>query len=211
MGAQPRSRSGTSWFGVRNARPRHHFSVLPGARGGANSRNRSRRYLSLLRGVTNGGWDPNESKFRLYTLVLATQTLHAVGYAMGTAMDGNRKPASRISTRPPSSISAMALRAKVTQAKHSFLHSRISHPSCFFGENNQYAISVPVSRQSRSPLYLRGEGFGIPSLANRRKRRFYSPMPSPRLRSTMRAPARDLALSKHRPIASGAHDQRRSD
>ena len=32
-----------------------------------------------------------------------------------------------------------------------------------FIENNQYAISVPVVRQSRSPLYKRGEGFGIES------------------------------------------------
>jgi pyruvate dehydrogenase E1 component alpha subunit len=36
-------------------------------------------------------------------------------------------------------------------------------PQVFFLQNNQYAISVPVVRQSRSPLYLRGEGFGIES------------------------------------------------
>jgi pyruvate dehydrogenase E1 component alpha subunit len=36
-------------------------------------------------------------------------------------------------------------------------------PLVFFLQNNQYAISVPVVRQSRSPLYLRGEGFGIES------------------------------------------------
>jgi pyruvate dehydrogenase E1 component alpha subunit len=36
-------------------------------------------------------------------------------------------------------------------------------PLVFFLQNNQYAISVPVVRQSRSPLYQRGEGFGIES------------------------------------------------
>jgi pyruvate dehydrogenase E1 component alpha subunit len=36
-------------------------------------------------------------------------------------------------------------------------------PIVFFLQNNQYAISVPVERQSRSPLYKRGEGFGIES------------------------------------------------
>ena len=31
-------------------------------------------------------------------------------------------------------------------------------------QNNQWAISVPVSRQSRSPLSLRGGGFGMPGV-----------------------------------------------
>jgi 2-oxoisovalerate dehydrogenase E1 component subunit alpha len=34
----------------------------------------------------------------------------------------------------------------------------------FFVQNNQWAISVPVSRQSRSPLSLRGGGFGMPGV-----------------------------------------------
>jgi pyruvate dehydrogenase E1 component alpha subunit len=37
-------------------------------------------------------------------------------------------------------------------------------PILFFLQNNHWAISVPVERQSRTPLYRRGEGFGIPSL-----------------------------------------------
>jgi len=37
-------------------------------------------------------------------------------------------------------------------------------PVVFFLQNNHWAISVPVSTQSRIPLYLRGEGFGIPSV-----------------------------------------------
>jgi len=34
----------------------------------------------------------------------------------------------------------------------------------FFLQNNHWAISVPVSRQSRTPLYLRPGGFGIPGI-----------------------------------------------
>jgi pyruvate dehydrogenase E1 component alpha subunit len=34
----------------------------------------------------------------------------------------------------------------------------------FFLQNNQWAISVPVATQSRSPLYKRGEGYGMPSI-----------------------------------------------
>jgi pyruvate dehydrogenase E1 component alpha subunit len=36
-------------------------------------------------------------------------------------------------------------------------------PQVFFLQNNHWAISVPVTRQSRTPLYLRAAGFGMPS------------------------------------------------
>jgi pyruvate dehydrogenase E1 component alpha subunit len=36
-------------------------------------------------------------------------------------------------------------------------------PLVFFLQNNQWAISAPVRIQSRTPLYKRAEGFGIPS------------------------------------------------
>src|ERR1700722_16105758 len=41
------------------------------------------RILELFRGVNHGGWDPEEHKFHLYTIVIGDQTLHATGYAMG--------------------------------------------------------------------------------------------------------------------------------
>src|SRR5690349_9080522 len=44
--------------------------------------------LELFRGTTLGGWDPNEHNFALYTIVIGSQTLHAVGYAMGLQRDG---------------------------------------------------------------------------------------------------------------------------
>src|SRR3712207_7265036 len=44
--------------------------------------------LGMFRGVSLGGWNPNENNFNLYTIVLGAQTLHAVGYAMGVVRDG---------------------------------------------------------------------------------------------------------------------------
>src|SRR5262245_62201717 len=44
--------------------------------------------LGLFRGVDQGGRDPNQYKFHLYTIVIGAQTLHATGYAMGVAKDG---------------------------------------------------------------------------------------------------------------------------
>jgi len=35
--------------------------------------------LGLFRGVDQGGWDPNEFKFNMYTIVIGDQTLHATG------------------------------------------------------------------------------------------------------------------------------------
>ena len=37
-------------------------------------------------------------------------------------------------------------------------------PVVFFCQNNQWAISQPLSRQTRIPLYRRAEGFGFPGL-----------------------------------------------
>ena len=44
--------------------------------------------LGLFRGVDQGGWDPDEHNFHLYTIVIGAQTLHATGYAMGMQRDG---------------------------------------------------------------------------------------------------------------------------
>lgn len=45
--------------------------------------------VRLMRGVTHGGWDPAAGNFHLYTLVIGSQALHATGYAMGVAFDGD--------------------------------------------------------------------------------------------------------------------------
>ncbi len=37
-------------------------------------------------------------------------------------------------------------------------------PVVFFCQNNQWAISEPVERQSRVPLYMRASGFGFPGV-----------------------------------------------
>jgi 2-oxoisovalerate dehydrogenase E1 component alpha subunit len=44
--------------------------------------------LGLFRGVNQGGWNPNDNGFQLYTIVIGSQTLHATGYAMGLQRDG---------------------------------------------------------------------------------------------------------------------------
>jgi 2-oxoisovalerate dehydrogenase E1 component alpha subunit len=121
--------------------------------------------LRMLRGVTLGGWIPEENgNFHLYTLVLASQTLHATGYAMGMQLDGST------ATGNPDTDAAVIVyygdgASSQGDANEALVFAAsYQTPQVFFMQNNHWAISVPVERQSRSPLYLRGEGFGIPSV-----------------------------------------------
>ncbi|MGO4104031.1 thiamine pyrophosphate-dependent dehydrogenase E1 component subunit alpha [Leifsonia sp. YAF41] len=121
--------------------------------------------LRMLRGVTLGGWTPEEhGNFHLYTLVLASQTLHATGYAMGMQLDGST------ATGNPETDAAVIVyygdgASSQGDANEALVFAAsYQTPQVFFVQNNHWAISVPVERQSRSPLYLRGTGFGIPSV-----------------------------------------------
>ena len=123
------------------------------------------RILALLRGATLGGWDPAENgNFHLYTLVLASQTLHATGYAMGLQFDG------ATATGDPETDAAVIVyygdgASSQGDANEALVFAAsYQTPQVFFIQNNQWAISVPVSRQSRSPLALRGGGFGMPGV-----------------------------------------------
>lgn len=119
--------------------------------------------LRMLRGVTLGGWKPEEhGNFHLYTLVLAAQTLHATGFAMGMQLDGST------ATGNPETDQAVIVyygdgASSQGDANEALVFAAsYQTPQVFFLQNNQWAISVPVSRQSRSPLYLRASGFGMP-------------------------------------------------
>lgn len=123
------------------------------------------RILALLRGATLGGWDPAENgNFHLYTLVLASQTLHATGYAMGLQFDG------ATATGDPETDAAVIVyygdgaSSQGDASEALVFAASYQTPQVFFIQNNQWAISVPVSRQSRSPLALRGGGFGMPGV-----------------------------------------------
>lgn len=123
------------------------------------------KIIEILRGISHGGWDPKaHNNFHLYTLVIGSQALHATGYAMGMQFDGTT------ATGDPDTDEAVIVyfgdgatsQGDVSEAL--VFASSYNTPQVFFLQNNHWAISVPVTRQSRSPLYLRGTGFGIPSV-----------------------------------------------
>lgn len=117
--------------------------------------------LGLFRGTTMGGWDPRERNFNLYTIVLAAQTLHAVGYAMGIVRDGD--VGTGIPERDRAVIAFIGDGAMSQgEANEAFVWAAAQQlPIVFFCQNNQWAISTPVRTQSRIPMYQRARGFGF--------------------------------------------------
>lgn len=117
--------------------------------------------LGLFRGVNQGGWDPNKFKFNMYTIVIGAQALHATGYAMGVALDG------RVGGTDDSAGEAVIAyfgdgATSQGDVNEAFVWSSVYHaPIVFFCQNNQYAISEPIERQTRVPLHQRANGFGF--------------------------------------------------
>jgi pyruvate dehydrogenase E1 component alpha subunit len=120
--------------------------------------------LKMMRGVNHGGWNPNETRFHLYAIVLGTQVLHAVGYAMGVKLDGlcgTGDPDKDLAVASYMGDGATA-EGDVSEA---LLFAAVKEaPVLFFIQNNQWAISSHVSAQTKVPLYQRGIGFGVPGL-----------------------------------------------
>lgn len=105
------------------------------------------------KGVAHSGWDPAQTRFHLYAIVLGTQTLHATGYAAGVALERSDEVVMAYFG------DGSASQGDVNEALN---WSAVgSLPVLFFCQNNQWAISTPSSRQSRTPLHVRAAGFGL--------------------------------------------------
>jgi 2-oxoisovalerate dehydrogenase E1 component alpha subunit len=118
------------------------------------------KLLELFRGVSHGGWDPKAHNFHLYTIVIGSQTLHATGYAMGIQRDGAVGEGGE-------AVIAYFGDGATSQGdvNEAFIWASVHNaPIVFFCQNNQWAISEPLERQSRVPLYLRAHGFGFPGV-----------------------------------------------
>ena len=118
--------------------------------------------LGMFRGVSNGGWDPQDKRFNLYTIVIGSQTLHATGYAMGIVKDG--------AVGDPETGEAVIAyfgdgATSQGDVNEAFIWASVyNSPIVFFCQNNQWGISTPTASQTRIPLYQRARGFGFPGV-----------------------------------------------
>ena len=113
--------------------------------------------LSLLRGDWHCGYDPYEYRVAPQCTPLATNTLHAVGVAHAAKLKGEDTVALVMlgdgATSEGDTHAALNF-AAVWQA-----------PVVFFVQNNGYAISVPLSKQTAAPsLAHKGVGYGVPAM-----------------------------------------------
>ncbi|GAB3647621.1 thiamine pyrophosphate-dependent dehydrogenase E1 component subunit alpha [Glycomyces tarimensis] len=117
--------------------------------------------FALFRGVDLGGRDVAADRFHMYEIVIASQTLHAAGYAMGVAKDG--------AVGGDDGEAVVVYHGDGATAEGDFNEALIwagvfNAPLVFFCQNNQYAISETNARQFRVPPYQRAEGFGLPGV-----------------------------------------------
>src|SRR5271169_5616232 len=113
--------------------------------------------LSLLRGDWHCGYDPYEYRVAPQCTPLATNTLHAVGLAHAAKFKGEDTVALVM-------LGDGATSEGDTHAALNFAAVWQS-PVVFFVQNNGYAISIPLSKQSAAPsLAHKGIGYGVPAL-----------------------------------------------
>src|SRR5450755_59639 len=103
------------------------------------------KLLELYRCVNHGASATEEHKFHLYTIVIGSQTLHATGYAMGIQRDGATGDGGE-------AVIAYFGDGATSQGdvNEAFIWASVCNaPVVFFCQNNQWAISEPMERQSR--------------------------------------------------------------
>lgn len=111
--------------------------------------------LVLLKGDWHCGYDPHRHKVAPLATPLATQLLHAVGVAQ----------AAKIRAEPTVVMALCGDGATSEGDFHEALNfAAVFHaPVVFFVQNNEYAISVPLHRQTVAPsLAHKGIGYGVP-------------------------------------------------
>jgi 2-oxoisovalerate dehydrogenase E1 component alpha subunit len=111
--------------------------------------------LHLYRGTWLSDHDPYKHNFALMSIPIGTQALHATGFAMGARFDGN--PIVAMTYFGDGGTSEGDPHEAMTFA------GVMRSPVIFFVQNNQYAISVPLAKQTAAPtLAHKAIGYGLP-------------------------------------------------
>jgi 2-oxoisovalerate dehydrogenase E1 component alpha subunit len=112
--------------------------------------------LRVWRGTAASGWNPYSVGMATPAIIIGAQTLHATGYALGCMKDGVDSVA--VAYFGDGAMSQGDVNEAMVFA------ASFAAPVVFFCQNNQWAISEPVSLQAKGRLADRPPGFGIPSI-----------------------------------------------
>ncbi|WP_165986199.1 pyruvate dehydrogenase (acetyl-transferring) E1 component subunit alpha [Streptomyces sp. YIM 98790] len=111
--------------------------------------------LSLLRGDRHSGWDPRRHRVAPLCTPLATQLPHAVGLAHAARLRGDE-------------VAALAMVGDGGTSEGDF-HEALNFaavwqaPVVFLVQNNGFAISVPLAKQTAAPsIAHKAVGYGMP-------------------------------------------------
>lgn len=114
-------------------------------------------YMHFHRGTRHGGIDdPVGKRFGEISVPVSSQTLHAVGWAMGAQKDGRN-------------ACAIVYFGDGATSQGDF-HEACNFagvfrtPVVFFCQNNAWAISVPLSKQTSAPIWRKAEAYGFPGV-----------------------------------------------
>lgn len=113
--------------------------------------------LTMLRGDWHCGYDPYQHHAAPQSTPLATQLIHAMGLAHAARLRGHDTVA----------LAYVGDGATSEGDFHEALNfaAVFTAPVIYFIQNNQYAISVPLSKQTKAPsLAAKGVGYGIPGI-----------------------------------------------
>ena len=114
-------------------------------------------YLHYHRGTWHGGpYDPVANRFAPICVPVATQIVHAVGWALGAKLDG--RAACALAYFGDGSASEGDFHEGANMA------SVYRVPAILFCQNNGWAISVPLSEQTAAPIAARAAGYGMPGV-----------------------------------------------
>ena len=112
--------------------------------------------LTVPHGAAHCGFDPRANRTAPQCTPLATQLIHAVGFATGERRKG----------RPTVAMAFVGDGGTSEGDFHEALNfaAVFKAPVVFLVQNNEYAISVPLSKQTAAPaLGYKGIGYGIAS------------------------------------------------
>ena len=112
--------------------------------------------LTWFRGLSHGPWDPRKYAFAPLAVPVATQVPHAVGFAMGSRLRGSDDVV--LGTFGDGATSKGDWHEAMNFA------GVFKAPVILLCQNNHWAISVPLAKQTAGSIAERAPGYGFPGI-----------------------------------------------